>query len=272
MLGRWDEALDMMGEFAAEFHRRDSSDQLEYCLYGALTTISFNVLGQTSDEHPVGAYENQAREENVALLEQIAAAYRRRSRGDAHERDHGLAVTLKTIAKRCGSWAGRGSPWPPARRPSRFVVGWRAAARPSISPTSRMRCNARRTRPEAAAAADEAARIYHHLVRDGHHANDRTLAATLHRLATNLRWFSPAQALAPARWAAEILQRLAHGEPATPDEALATVLDILAAVLELLGREEVFRAAASRAATVRDRLTAGSGSAVTGPGRGQEQT
>ncbi|MFI6928437.1 hypothetical protein ACIBIZ_51535 [Nonomuraea spiralis] len=265
MLGRWDEAIDIMGEIAAEIHRTNSGYQLEYCLHTALTMMSSGVLGQSSDEHPVGAYENQAREENVALLEQIAAAYRRCSRGDPHERDHGLAVTLKTLAETL--WI-IGRPWQSLAAGDEAIKVRRRLARGGSSEhlahlayalkRQAHRAEDMRRHEEAAAAADEAARIYHHLVRDGHHANDLPLAATLHLLATNLRWFSPAEALAPARRAAEILERLACDEPATHDEDLVTVLDTLAAVLELLGREGEFRAAASRAAEVRDRLTTGS--------------
>jgi len=96
MLGRWDEALDVVGEIAEELRRQGVSG-LEYGLSGALEVLVADGAGvPQGDWH---GYERMAQDDAVVLLNQAAAAYRQRSHSDAHEHEHGLAVTLKLLAE-----------------------------------------------------------------------------------------------------------------------------------------------------------------------------
>ncbi|MGV9383549.1 hypothetical protein ACWDRB_47585 [Nonomuraea sp. NPDC003707] len=254
MLGRWDETLDVIGEIAEELQQEGSVNELEYGLQGGLRGVTMGRLGQVRG--PADGYERDAQDENVALLYQIAAAYRQCSH--ASERDQGLAVTLKTLAqalwildRRWESLAASGEAVQVRRRLARggsaehhnhLALALKRHAEKSTDVGKHA---------QAAAAAKEAAHIYGRLAPD-----DGACAASLHLLADNLWRLRPAEALDPARQAVEILGRLARDEPAKHEPNLAITLDTLARLLHELGHEEEARAVASRAAEVRGRVAA----------------
>ncbi|MFC5819222.1 hypothetical protein [Nonomuraea harbinensis] len=260
MLGRWDETLDVIGAIARELLREGTAAELEYAIHGGLTAMTTGSVGQSPDEQPAGAYERESRDENVAMLNEIAAAYRRRSHGDAQERDQGLAVTLKTLAE--ALWI-KDEPWESLTAGDEAVQIRRRLARGGSAEhrghlALALKRHAHRLgrvgrHEEAAAAAGEAAHLYDLLARDDPGADQLALAATLHLLASNLQWSSPAEALEPAQRATGILERLARDEPATHEPNLVIMLDTLAEILDRLGRGEEARTTVSQAAGIRAR-------------------
>ncbi|PWU54324.1 hypothetical protein DLJ47_14205 [Micromonospora sp. S4605] len=263
MLGRWDEALDVIAEIAEELRRERAAGGLEYGLVGALLAVATNGAGVTPDESPDDTgYGQVAQDEAVATLYQIAAAYRRRAGGDPHD-EHGLAVTLKMLAEALWIMDRPGESLAAGREA--IAVRRRLARDGSPEHYDHLALALQRhvrrlervgQHREAVAAAAEAVDLYEQLVRVDAAAHESALAATLHLLAVNLWWLRPAEALEPARRAVEIVERLARAEPAGHGQNLANALDVFAGILRDLGREEQARAAASQAAEVRDRLTA----------------
>ncbi|WP_203856050.1 hypothetical protein [Plantactinospora mayteni] len=260
MLGRWDEALDVIGEMAEELVWQGVGG-LEYCLAGALTAVAADGSDHWRDNP---GYEGVAQDEAVVRMSQIAAAYRQSHRGERHERDHGLAVTLKLLAE--ALWI-MDRPWESLTASGEAVEARRQLARGGSAEHQEylafaLQYHARKAgrlgeRQEAAVAAKEAAHLYDRLAREDFATHAPTLAATLHILAVNLSWLHPAEALEPERRAVEILDRLASSEPATHQANFANALDALASLLHQLGREQEARAAESRAAELHGRLAAG---------------
>ncbi|MDO3703166.1 hypothetical protein Q3W71_15955 [Micromonospora sp. C28SCA-DRY-2] len=268
MLGRWDEALDAIGEIAEELRREGTAAGLEYGLAGALLAVATNGAGVAPDEWPDNAgYERVAQDETVATLHRIAAAYRQRAGGDPRDA-HGLAATLKMLAE--ALWI-LDRPWESLAAGREAVAVRRHLARDG-SPEHHehlalaLQRHVRRLErvgqhSEAVVAAEEAVDLYERLARVDAAAHEPALAATLHLLAVN-RWRSrPAEALEPARRAVEIVERLARREPGGHEPNLVNALGTLAGILRGLGREEQADAAESRAAEVRGRLPAGSDAA-----------
>lgn len=263
MLGRCDEALDVVGELAEELQRDHASSRLlEACLGATLALVANDGASLAQDERPDDAY-GVAQDKTVAMLSRIAAAYRQRPCGDAHNRDQGLAVTLKLLSEalwnlgRSRESLAAGAEAVEIRR--RLALGKSAEHHDHLALALKYhaekleRCG-RYT--EAAAEAEEAGYIYGRLARDDFAKHGPALAATRHLLAVNLRRLRPADALQPARQAVEILGRLARDQPARHEPNLAIVLDTLAQVLHERGREEEARAAMNQAAEVRVRLAA----------------
>lgn len=259
-LGRWDEALDVIGDMAEALLREGSTDELEYGLIGALAAVAADGSGEWRDDP---AYGGVAQEKAVVRLNQIAEAYRQRPCGDTHVRDHGLAVTLKLLA---GALWIMGQPWESlaasgeAVEARRHLAGGGSAEHDSYLALALLD-HARKAEDlelheEAAAAAKEAAHLYDRLAREDFATRAPSLAAALHTLAVNVWWIHAAEALEPARRAVEILQRLARGEPARHQANLANALDTLASLLRHLGREADARAAEGQAAEAHARLAA----------------
>ncbi|SCG44843.1 hypothetical protein GA0070609_1542 [Micromonospora echinaurantiaca] len=261
MLGRWDEALDVIGEIAEELRREGTAGGWEHGLGGALVAVATNGAGVTPGESPDDSgYGQVAQDETVATLHRIAAAYRRRAGGDPHD-EHGLAVTLKLLAEALWILDRPGESLATGREA--IAVRRRLARDGSPEHHDHLALALQRQvrrlervgqHREAVVAAAEAVDLYEQLVRVDAAAHEPALAATLHLLAVNLWWSRPAEALEPARRAVEIVERLARAEPAVHGQNLANALDVLAGILRDLGWEERARAAASQAAEVRDRL------------------
>ncbi|MER7775803.1 tetratricopeptide repeat protein [Streptomyces sp. NPDC096191] len=263
MLGRCDEALDVVGELAEELQRDHTSSRLlEACLGATLALVANDGARLAQDERPDDAY-GVAQDKTVDMLSRIAAAYRQRPCGDAHKRDQGLAVTLKLLSEalwnlgRSRESLAAGAEAVEIRR--RLALGKSAEHHDHLGLALKYHAEklerfGRYT--EAAAEAEEAGYIYGRLARDDFAKHGPAFAATRHLLAVNLRRLRPADALQPARQAVEILGRLARDQPARHEPNLAIVLDTLAQVLHERGRDEEARAAMNQAAEVRARLAA----------------
>ncbi|MEV1328524.1 hypothetical protein AB0J20_02970 [Micromonospora costi] len=258
-MGRWDEALDVIGDMAEALLREGSTDELEYGLAGALSAVAADGSGEWRDDP---GYGGVAQERAVVRLNQIAAAYRQRLCGDTQARDHGLAVTLKLLAE--ALWI-MDRPWESLAASGEAVEARRHLAGGASAEHDRylaiaLRDHARKAghleqHEEAAAAAKEAVRLYDHLAREDFATHAPSLAAALHTLAVNMWWIHAAEALEPAGRAVEILERLARGEPARHQANLANALDTLAGLLRHLGREADARAAEHQAAEAHARLS-----------------
>ncbi|MHA4820151.1 hypothetical protein ACXZ65_38035 [Streptomyces aculeolatus] len=261
MLGRWDEALDVVGEIAEEMQREGVGDGLlEDCLAGALRMVATDGAGLAQDED---VYENLAQDKTVAMLTRIAAAYRKRSCGDARERDQGLAATLKMLSE--ALWI-LGRPWESLAASAeaveirrRLALGGTAEHHGYLALALKRHAEKSERvgqHSEAAAVAEEAVNIYRLLAWDDFARRGPALAATLHLLAVNLWRSSPARALFLEHQAVEMLGRLARDEPAAHEPNLVIVLDTMAKYLHELGRGEEARVAEDQAAEVRGRLVA----------------
>ncbi|MEN3539808.1 hypothetical protein AAH991_32190 [Microbispora sp. ZYX-F-249] len=253
MLGRWDETLDVIGEIAEEL-QRESTAGLEQRLEAVLTAMAaYGSVGEFSGDN----YRRVAQDEGVAMLNQIAAAYRQRTHGDAHRRDHGLAVTLKMLAE--ALWI-LGRPWESLAAGEEAVEVRRRLARGgsaeheghlALALRRHAEKSGRLRRPaQAVAAAKEAAAVYGRLSQ-----NDYAFAKSLRLLTVNLCRLCPPDALDPARRSVDLARRV-DDELYKHEPNLVIVLDTLAGLLHELGQEEEARAAASRAGELREEIAA----------------
>ncbi|SDW93219.1 hypothetical protein SAMN05216215_1006116 [Saccharopolyspora shandongensis] len=257
-LGWWEELLNSIGEISGVLLSESPARGAEACTGSALQSVTAKLadlpLGDPSDP-----YQWMACEEAIAVLGDIAAAYRRLARDDPAEYEPGLAVTLKMLAEALWILERHEDALAAGQEAIRFRRRLTRDGTPEHQAhlalaLKRFAETAQRLQQheKAAAAAGEAARIWRRLAHDDPAENEPVLAAALHVTSVNL--LRPKKAAAPAAEAISILDRLARDDPTEHEPRLAIVLDHHAWLLRDLGRQDEFRDTLSRVIGLHRRL------------------